>query len=354
MTGENRDLPDLEWAELRGFARSVVEVEWLLVALALVYAWFADFAAGGPVLYIAFVAAFAASILLLRYTPMARRLPRVLIGLELGLMTLFVTAVSWQTGGIDSPLINLYLLPLVTSALVFGRYTTVWLFVALIACLFVLMAVSRGEAEGREFAALFTRLAPMALVTVLTMLLAENIRVSRERIRRLSEQDPLTEQFNLRAFSRRLEEVHRRAGEAGEHYALIVVDVDELRQINEAFGHEAGNRALLLVVKAVRRCARRVDILARLGGDEFILLAPGLDRSQAGKLMLRIRNSVHATTFSVGRRIIRVGASLGAAIYPEDGDDPWELVGLADRNLVRERADRQRLEAAKRPSGYPG
>ncbi|MEJ2523818.1 MAG: GGDEF domain-containing protein, partial [Gammaproteobacteria bacterium] len=208
-----------------------------------------------------------------------------------------------------------------------GRYTTVWLFVALIACLFVLMAVSRGEAEGREFAALFTRLAPMALVTVLTMLLAENIRVSRERIRRLSEQDPLTEQFNLRAFSRRLEEVHRRAGEAGEHYALIVVDVDELR---------------------------RVDILARLGGDEFILLAPGLDRSQAGKLMLRIRNSVHATTFSVGRRIIRVGASLGAAIYPEDGDDPWELVGLADRNLVRERADRQRLEAAKRPSGYPG
>ena len=354
MTGDRHELPDLDWAELRGFARSVVEVEWLLVALALVYAWFADFATGGPVLYVAFIAAFAASILVLRYTPMARRLPRVLIGLELGLMTLFVTVMSWQTGGMDSPLINLYLLPLVTSALVFGRNTTVWLFVALIACVFVLMTVSRGEAHGQQFAALFTRLAPMALVTVLTMLLADNIRVTRERIRHLGEQDPLTEQLNLRAFSQRLDEVHRAARETGDRYALIVIDVDHLRRINEEFGHETGNRAILLVVKAIRRCARRSDVLARLGGDEFILLTPGLDRRQADKLMLRIRNSIHATTLSVGRQMIRVGASLGAATYPDDGDDPWELVGLADRNLVRERADRERVEAGKRPSGYPG
>ncbi|HKL63785.1 MAG TPA: GGDEF domain-containing protein, partial [Woeseiaceae bacterium] len=114
MSRSPRDLPDLDWIELKGFARSVVEVEWLLVALALVYAYFAEFPEGSPELYLAFVTAFAVSILVLRYTPALRGTPRLLIGVELALMTLFVTLVSWQTGGIQSPLINLYLLPLVT------------------------------------------------------------------------------------------------------------------------------------------------------------------------------------------------------------------------------------------------
>lgn len=354
MNRPRRDLPDLDWVELRGFARSVVEVEWLLVALALVYAWFAEFPAGGPVLYIGIVTVFAASILLLRYTPMARRLPRLLIGLELGLMTLFVTLVSWQTGGIHSPLINLYLLPLVTSALVFGRAMTVWLFVLLVGCLFVLLTVNRGAPTIEDFAGLFTLLAPMALVAVLTMLLAENIRSTRERIRELSERDALTGQYNMRAFWRRLREQHERARLQDDRYALIVIDVDNLKQINEEFGHEAGNRAILLVVKAIRRCMHRGDTLARLGGDELILLVPGAERAAADRLMLRIANSIHATTFSVGRTMIRIGVSLGAALYPEDGEEHRDLVNLADRAMVRERAEKQRLEAAKMPSSFPG
>lgn len=353
MTPHPRDLSDLDWVELRGFARSVVEVEWLLVALALVYAYFAEFQAAGPDLYIVFVAGFATSILLLRYTPIARRLPRLLIALELALMTLFVTLVSWQTGGIQSPLINLYLLPLITSALVFGRYSTVWLFVLLVGCLFVLMTVSRGAPSGEDFAGLITLLAPMALVAVLTMLLAENIRATKDRIRDLSERDPLTGQYNLRAFSARLADEHERARQEGGRYAVVVIDVDNLKQINEEFGHEAGNRAILLVVKAILRCSGRADTLGRLGGDELVLLAPGIDRPTAMKMMLRIRNSIHATTFSVGRTMIRIGVSVGAVVFPEDGDDYRQLLALADRAMVRERSERDRLEAAKRPSGYP-
>jgi diguanylate cyclase (GGDEF)-like protein len=349
-----RDLPDLDWVELKGFARSVVEVEWLLVALALVYAYFAEFQEGSPGLYVAFVTAFAVSILVLRYTPALRRTPRLLIGVELALMTLFVTLVSWQTGGIHSPLINLYLLPLVTSALVFGRLTTLWLFVLLVACLFTLLTVHRGTPGREEFASLFTLLAPMALVAVLTMLLAGNIRASRARIRDLSERDALTGQLNMPAFTRRLREEHERAAHEGGRYAVVVIDVDNLKKTNEEFGHETGNRAIRLMVKAVQRCTRRADTLARLGGDELVLLLPGIDRATAEKVMLRIRNSVHATTFSVGRSMIRVSVSLGAAVYPEDGDDYRELPALADRAMYRDRAERERLEAAKRPSGYAG
>jgi len=353
----SRELPDLDWAELRGFARSVVEVEWLLVALALVYVYFADFPDGGPGspgLYVAFVTGFAASILVLRYTPALRGTPRLLIGVELALMTLFVTLVSWQTGGVHSPLINLYLLPLVTSALVFGRLTTLWLFVFLVACLFTLMTVSRGAPDREDFAALFTLLAPMALVAVLTMLLAGNIRAGRARIRDLSERDALTGQLNMHAFTRRLGEEHERASHEGGRYALVVVDVDNLKKINEEFGHETGNRAIRLVVKAIQRCTRRADTIARLGGDELILLLPGTDRATAERIMLRIRNSVHATTFSVGRSMIRISASLGAAVYPEDSEDHRQLPTLAERAMYRERAERERLEAAKRPSGYAG
>lgn len=354
MRGGRRDLSDLDWLELRGFARSVVEVEWLLVALALVYAYFADFPGGGPYLYIAFVAAFAASILLLRYTPFSRRMPRVLIGLELGLMTLFVTLVSWQTGGIHSPLINLYLLPLVTSALVFGRATTVWLFVLLVGCLFVLLALGRGAGGGGELAGLVTLLAPMALVAILTMLLADNLRASRDRIRDLSERDTLTGQYNMRAFTGRLREEHERARREDGHYAVLIADVDNLKSINEEYGHETGNRAIRLVVKAILRCTRRGDVLARRGGDELVLLAPRADRATAERLMLRIRNSIHATTFSAGRSMIRISVSLGAAVWPEDSEDYRDLVNLADRSMLRERAERERLEASKRPAGYPG
>lgn len=352
MNRSPRDLPDLDWVELRGFARSVVEVEWLLVVLALVYVYFTDFPDGSPGLYVAFVTAFAASILVLRYTPALRGAPRLLIGVELALMTLFVTLLSWQTGGIHSPLINLYLLPLVTSALVFGRLTTLWLFVFLVACLFTLLAVNRGTPGREEFASLVTLIAPMALVAVLTMLLAGNIRAGRARIRDLSERDALTGQLNMHAFMRCLREEHERASHEGGRYAVVVIDVDNLRKINEEFGHETGNRAIGLVVKAVQRCTRSADILARLGGDELILLLPGIGRATAERVMLRIRNSVHATTFSVGRSMIRVSASLGAALYPDDSEDHRELPTLAERAMYRERAERERLEAAKRPSGY--
>lgn len=354
MNQKARDLPDLDWVELRGFARSVVEVEWLLVALALVYVYFGDFPDGSPELYVAFVTGFAASILVLRYTPALRGTPRLLIGVELALMTLFVTLLGWQTGGIHSPLINLYLLPLVTSALVFGRLTTLWLFLLLVACLFVLVTVSGGTPDRESFAALFVLLSPMALVAVLTMLLAGNIRAGRARIRDLSERDALTGQLNMHAFTRRLREEHERASHEGGRYAVVVIDVDNLRKINEEFGHETGNEAIRLVVKAIQRCTRGADTLARLGGDELMLLLPGIDRATVERVMLRIRNSVHATTFSVGRTMIRVSASLGAALYPDDAADYRELPVLAERAMHRERAERERLEAAKRPSGYAG
>lgn len=354
MNSQDRKLPDFDGMELREFARSVVEVEWLLVALALVYVYFADFGRSGPELYIAVVAAFAVSILLLRYTPIAGRMPRAVLGIELGLMTLFVTLISWQTGGPASPLINLFLLPLITSALVFGRLMTLWLSVFLVACLTVLLVAS-GTGTGigvSEVATLFTLLAPMLLVVILTTLLAENIRRSREQIRDLGDRDSLTEQYNMQAFSRRILDQHERSQRTGEPYTVVMIDVDSLRQINEEFGYEIGNRAIVLVSRAVERCIRRDDVLARFGGDEFILLLPGSDEPTAQKVVLRIRNSIFSTTFSVGKTMIRVSVSVGTATYPSDGEDHRELIGAADRAMYRDKVERRRIEASKLPSSY--
>ncbi len=354
MEEPRRKVPQFDWIELRGFARSVVEVEWLLVALSLVYVYFADFGDTGPELYIGCVVVFAASILLLRYTPMASRLPRALIALEIGLMMLFVTIVSWQTGGAESPLVNLYLLPLVASALIFGRLITVWLFMALAICLAALLAASRASYAigGAEIARLFALLAPMTLVVILTTLLAENIRRTRDQLRHISDRDRLTEQFNMQAFSRRLREEHEHATRTGAPYSVVMIDVDDLKRINQQFGHEAGNRAILLVARTIRACTRLEDTLARFGGDQFVLLLPGIDRTVAESVMQRIRNSIFAATLSVGNTMTRLSVSLGAAAFPEDGAEHGDVIRAADRAMYHEKAERARIEASKLPSAF--
>jgi diguanylate cyclase (GGDEF)-like protein len=142
--------------------------------------------------------------------------------------------------------------------------------------------------------------------------------------------DDLTQLANRRKFSEALRLELARSRRNNLPLALILADIDHLKQINDTHGHPAGDAAIRHVADALQRGRRETDLAARLGGEEFALLLPQTDRNGAVRAAERIRGELTATTVPV---VGRVTVSLGVALFPEDGGDETELVARADERL---------------------
>ena len=343
-SGEPRQ--DIDRMELRGFTRSVADVEWLLIILALLFLRMTDVGVERQDIYISSLVIFAALVLLFRYTPLFRGRPRLGLEIETLLMVLFVTAISMQTGYTQSPLFHLYLLPIITSALTLGRRATI-IHVALVCVCYVgLSAMSAAqEIWSLDFVATFVIvMSPILLVALLTTLLASNIRSTKDHIRDLSDKDGLTGLFNLRAFTRSLHSEHAKAKRLGSVYSVLMIDMDNLKTINDEFGHENGNKALVLVAGTVSRNTRASDVAARYGGDEFVVLLPGSDPATANQVERRIRNGVYGNTLSVGSKMVRVSVSIGLASFPDDGPEITGVMSAADDRMYEDKRLRRKKE----------
>jgi diguanylate cyclase (GGDEF)-like protein len=156
------------------------------------------------------------------------------------------------------------------------------------------------------------------------------------RLRHEATHDTLTGLPNRRAFRRRL----AREIDAGDPFALVLCDMDNLKLLNDTHGHEAGDRALQLLAAALRSGLRRSDEAYRLGGDEFGVVLPGASRLEAERVMRRLREAVGAGTLDAGEPL---DASFGIAVH-EPGDDLDRLVSRADEALYT--AKRRREESA--------
>jgi diguanylate cyclase (GGDEF)-like protein len=149
---------------------------------------------------------------------------------------------------------------------------------------------------------------------------------------RLAAEDPLTGLLNRRAMEERLEQELQRTARYGEPLSVLLMDVDGLKQINDAQGHAGGDRALRAVAKAMREQSRAIDLAGRWGGDEFLIAAPNTDAAPATHLAERIRRAVvegadgPAPTISVGVATCR---EQGRAVAAS------RLLALADDALYR-------------------
>lgn len=254
-------------------------------------------------------------------------------------MVVFITGVLWFTGKGGSPLFNLYLLPIILSALTLGRVITL-LQVATIAVCHLLLAITT---PGLDVISLFYasqvvgQLAPFLLVAYLTTTLSADITEARERIENLAQTDSLTGLYNVRMFN----EVWQREHEACERnrsvYALLMIDMDKLKEINDIFGLEAGNSAITLVAQCLQRSIRTTDHAARLGGDEFAVLLPGASPEVAEAVIKRVRHNVYKTTLDLKSRMIRCSVSIGVVNYPKDARDMRDLRSLADDKMYRDK-----------------
>lgn len=335
---------EIEQAQLRGFARSISEVEWLLLILVILYLFAIRPELASEIAVIGILVGFAAFVLIFRYTRLLAGLPRAKIAVEILAMLAFATGVLSFAGGVNSPLLNLYLLPIITAALALDKLAASLVMVAVCLCYVLLATLDAGAAalDARFAAAAAGVLAPFVLVAFSTILLAENIHASKARIRALSDRDELTSLYNLRAFERTAEREHAQASRTGRRYAVLMVDLVGLKSINDTYGHDAGNRAVKLVAEALERLTRASDVVARYGGDEFVILVHDAGRDIAEEVAQRVRNVVFSTTLEVDVKMVRIKVGVGAATYPEDGSTLQAVMAAADRAMYKDKHERER------------
>ncbi len=158
---------------------------------------------------------------------------------------------------------------------------------------------------------------------------------SEERIAHLALFDSLTDLPNRAHFMNRLDQALATGQRSGQRFALLFVDLDEFKDVNDTLGHQAGDEVLRVVAQRLRDTARETDLVARLGGDEFAVLQTGLDEAQAALALAdRLIASV-GRPFFVEESEVFVGASIGIAVFPEDGRSADELLQHADLALYR-------------------
>lgn len=155
--------------------------------------------------------------------------------------------------------------------------------------------------------------------------LAERRRLELEALNQKLQQqairDPLTNVFNRRYFDDMLESETRRATRAGGSVAILLLDVDHFKSINDAYGHAGGDACLVNVARILESCARTTDVVARYGGEEFVVLALDTDEAGLNALAERIRRSIEAATTLHHQRPISCTVSIGGAIAIPDRDD---------------------------------
>ena len=330
---------EIEQAQLRGFARTMAEVEWLLLILVVLYLFIANpaLARSIPVLVVLF--GFAGFVLVFRYGRPFAKHTHFKLAFEVLVMLAFVTAVLVASGGVQSPLVNLFLLPIVTAALALGKRAAALVVVVVCLCYPLVGMLTLGlEGLTPQFGITAVGvLAPFVLVAFSTTLLVENINTAKSRIRALSDRDELTSLYNMRAFARLAEQEHEMSSRVERTYSVLMVDIEHLKIVNDTYGHEAGSRAVKLVAEALLRLTRSTDVVARYGGDEFIVLLGGANKEIADEVAQRIRNVVFSTTLEVDVKMVRIKANVGAAAFPENGNNLQAVMAAADRAMYKDK-----------------
>jgi diguanylate cyclase (GGDEF)-like protein len=178
------------------------------------------------------------------------------------------------------------------------------------------------------------------------------VNMAKERLelrhRRASLVDPLTGVANRRAFIERSERHLQRAAADGETVAILILDLDLFKRVNDTFGHQAGDRVLCAFCEVAQSALRPSDLFGRLGGEEFACLLPGATASAAYEIAERIRARFEGREVQVGTAVSSSTVSIGIATTTEAGRDLTALFAAADRALYLAKSNgRNRIEQAR-------
>ena len=171
-----------------------------------------------------------------------------------------------------------------------------------------------------------------AISTILAQAV-KTIQVQHEEILLLSNTDALTGVPNLRIAKDRLKMEHARARRGGGKFAVLFIDLDGFKKINDDFGHNAGDYVLKAAAVRVSSCLRDTDTLARIGGDEFLILLPDTDVPSKALIVAGKVNIALGKPIYFQEQLLQIGSSIGIAMFPDHGDTPEEVIANADKAM---------------------
>jgi diguanylate cyclase (GGDEF)-like protein len=230
-------------------------------------------------------------------------------------------------GGTDSPLAPILIAPAVFAAMSYPLRSVVTVGALMVGC-YIVVAIGLGTA-GLGSEAWFGFV--LACTGIMSAWQAHNQARQHALLARMSRSDPLTGCLNRRGLEERLEAELLAARRKLSQGALLLIDLDGFKLVNDRHGHAAGDELLCWVVRTLGRVVRPLDAVARLGGDEFAVLLPDIEAAQALNCATRMRAVLRE----------RTGASIGMATYPLDGSDAASLFKQADARLYASRPTRR-------------
>ena len=157
------------------------------------------------------------------------------------------------------------------------------------------------------------------------------------QLRFLAEHDPLTGAWNRRRFEREISEQIGRARRYGEQAAVLIIDVDGFKQINDSYGHRAGDKALKELSVALKRRLRETDVVARVGGDEFAVLLPYANTEQGLAMAADLRRVISECEVDLGDTKLHLSASIGAVHIDQNTPSDETVLTDADRAMYQEK-----------------
>ncbi|MDP2133977.1 MAG: GGDEF domain-containing protein [Sulfuritalea sp.] len=321
--------------ELRGIARSVGEIEWLLLIVVLLYHVFGGTEPDDKPMVVLSMVIYVMLIMGFRYATFFKRESRWKLAVETWIMTGFITWALWHTGRLESPLLNCYLLVIITSSLALGKITTLLELALIAACIALLgdYSTPMEMISAKYVAGIVAVFAPFVLVAYITTMFASDIRYGLSKSELPAKSEDLTTAVNMRGFAIIADRLFGQAVRHGRPISLLVIECDNLKEVNDDLGPKAGDALLLALTKCIQEQLRHTDVLARQSGDEFVALLPETPAAGAQAAARKVRAAVVASSLMLGGELVRTSVSIGAASYPGNGDNLDLLLAHAHGNL---------------------
>lgn len=264
---------------------------------------------------------------------------------------------SFVLGGVMSPtMIFLVAIPVLAATLMHSRWAFFWTALTVAAWLGILVLENNGVEMSRV-----TRDANVGTVQVISLLgtvlvvmavlgsyVAANGRLRNAMVEKtmrldyLASTDPLTSIANRRAFFEHAQQCLQRATRTGKPFSLVVIDLNDFKQINDNLGHKVGDAVLQHFAQHLSTAFRDTDFVGRLGGDEFGVVLEHMDNTESVSLALQ-RFQASSAELEVDGHTVRYGCAIGTSTYPEHGDNIVDLYEAADTAMYQSKPGTDKL-----------
>ena len=245
----------------------------------------------------------------------------------------FATLLVLLTGAENSPFFFTFPLIVGGAALVVSPRVTFGLAAVAAVGYIIATAIPPGPVAPVTVAKVGINLTALALLAYVATVIAREQRTARDAAVRLSTVDPLTGLFNRTFFFAAVDREIARSLRSSRGFCLLMMDVDELKMINDRYGHYFGDQVIRGVGEVIQTGVRKIDTAARYGGDEFVVLLPETDPTGAWVLAEKVRIGVTELNVVVAGTQIPASVSVGVVNFPDDGQTSDALMISADQAM---------------------